>query len=62
MPVVVACAEADPHFPLPFVEASATLLEGMNATLTKQTYPGNAHTVFPQEITCINQQLTQLRA
>ena len=62
MPVLVACAEADAHFPLPYVEASATLLEGMNATLTKQIYPGNAHTVFPQEITWINQHLKELRA
>ena len=62
MPVLVACAEADAHFPLPFVEASATLLEGMNATLTKQISPGSAHSVFPQEITWINQQLKELRA
>lgn len=60
-PVLVACAKADAHIPLAFVEASATLLEGMNATVTKQLYPGNAHTVLPDEVAWINQQLQQLR-
>ena len=60
MPVLVACAEADAHIPLAFVEASATLMESMNATVTKQLYPGGAHIVFPQEVAWINQHLKKL--
>lgn len=61
-PVLLGCAEQDAHIPLEFVEQSAATLERMNASVTKQIYPGSAHTVFPQEIAWIEQQLTALRS
>ena len=60
MPVLLGCAERDPHIPLEFVEESATTLTAMNADVTKQIYRGGAHTVFPQEITWVNEQLAKL--
>lgn len=62
MPVLLGCAGADAHIPLPFVEQSATAFEQMKAQVTKQIYHGAAHTVFPQEIAWIDQQLANLRA
>ena len=49
-PILLGCAERDPHIPLEFVEKSATDLKQLNAAVTKQIYPGAAHTVFPPEI------------
>jgi phospholipase/carboxylesterase len=50
VPVLIGCAKVDPHIPLPYVEESAEILSRFGATVTKQIYPGNDHTVFPQEI------------
>lgn len=61
-PLLLGCAESDAHIPLEHVEKSAIVLSEMNADVTKQIYSGSAHTVFPQEVTWINQQLTKLRA
>ena len=60
-PILLGCAELDAHIPLEHVEHSADVLIDMNADVTKQIYPGSAHTVFPQEIAWLNQQLAQLR-
>ena len=49
-PVLLGCAERDAHIPLPFVEQSADTLTRFGASVTKQIYPGSAHTVFPEEI------------
>jgi predicted esterase len=49
-PVLLACADHDPHIPLPFVEESAGILSRSNAALTKQIFRGYDHTVFPEEI------------
>ena len=57
LPVLIGCAEADAHIPLPYVEKSASTLEALNAHVTKQIYPGAAHTVFGPEIDWINQRL-----
>ena len=62
IPILIGCAESDAHIPLEHVAHSVFALTEMNATVTKQIYPGGAHTVFPQEITWINQQLAKLRA
>jgi len=59
-PILLGCAEGDAHIPLAFVEQSATTLADLNANVTKQIYRGNAHTVFPQEITWLNEQLGKL--
>jgi phospholipase/carboxylesterase len=61
MPVLLGCAENDAHIPLEFVEKSAEALQRMNATVTKQVYPGPAHTVFPEEVAWIRQQMMTLR-
>jgi predicted esterase len=61
LPVLLGCAEEDAHIPLVFVERSADVLTEMNAAVTKQIFPGAAHTVFPQELAWINRQLAGLR-
>jgi phospholipase/carboxylesterase len=50
VPILVGCAKADPHIPLPHVEESAAILSKFGASVTKQIYAGGDHTVFPQEI------------
>jgi phospholipase/carboxylesterase len=49
-PVLLGCADHDAHIPLGNVEHSATALAAFNAAVTKQIYPGSAHTVFQPEI------------
>lgn len=49
-PVLIGCAERDAHIPLEHVEHSAAALGAFNASVTKQIFPGSAHTVFPAEI------------
>ena len=60
-PVLLGCAEYDAHIPFEHVEHSAEVLAGMNAAVTKQIYPGGAHTVFPAEIAWLSQQLAAVR-
>jgi len=48
-PVLLGCAERDAHIPLEHVEHSAAALNAFNAAVTKQIFPGSAHTVFPAE-------------
>jgi len=59
-PILLGCAESDAHIPREFVEHSATVLEGMNAAVTKQIYRGSGHTVFPQEVAWIDEQLSRV--
>jgi predicted esterase len=56
-PVLVACAGGDAHIPLAFVEQSAATLATFNAAVTKQIFPGNAHTVFPDEVHWLREQV-----
>jgi phospholipase/carboxylesterase len=49
-PVLLGCAEADAHIPLEYVEASAAGLARAGADVTRQIFPGAAHTVFPEEL------------
>ncbi len=49
-PVLIGCAERDAHIPLENVEHSAAALAAFNAGVTKQIFPGSAHTVFPSEV------------
>ena len=49
-PILLGCADHDAHIPIDHVEQSATWLDQQGATVTKQVYPGSAHTVFPPEI------------
>ena len=56
-PVLVACAEHDAHIPFDHVTQSAATLFRLGAAVTKQIFPGNAHTVFPEELAWLKQQL-----
>ncbi len=56
-PTLVACAESDAHIPLEFVQKSAVTLNTFNATVTQQIFRGGAHTVFPEEIAWLRQQV-----
>jgi phospholipase/carboxylesterase len=56
-PVLLGCAERDPHIPVDFVLRSAAALSAMGADLTKIIFPGGAHTVFPEEIAWLNERL-----
>lgn len=60
-PILLGCAENDAHIPREYVEASANVLQSANAEVTTQIYRGSAHTVFPQEIAWINDQLVHVR-
>ncbi|MEK7949806.1 alpha/beta hydrolase [Luteolibacter soli] len=57
-PVLLACADHDPHIPLPFVEESAGILSRSNAALTKQIFRGYDHTVFPEEIAWLSERIS----
>lgn len=57
-PVLLGCAERDAHIPIEFVEKSAATLSGLGAEVTKQVFPGGAHTVFPAEIAWLSRQLS----
>lgn len=56
-PVLIACAENDPHIPLSFVEESAGILAESGTDLTKQIFRGYDHTVFPEEIEWLSEQM-----
>jgi phospholipase/carboxylesterase len=57
-PVLLGCAERDPHIPLEYVERSTGTLSALGAQVTKQIFPGADHTVFPEEIGWLRQRLT----
>lgn len=59
-PVLIGCAERDAHIPLEHVEHSAAALSAFNAAVTKQVFPGSAHTVFPAEAAWMKQQAAGL--
>lgn len=61
-PVLLGCAERDPHIPIDFVERSATALAAMNADLIKLIFPGSAHSAFPEEIAWIQVQMAKAGA
>ena len=50
LPVLLGCAERDAHIPLDYVERSAATLAAAGAEVTKQIFPGAAHTVFAEEV------------
>lgn len=61
VPILLGCAEHDAHIPLEHVEESAGLLQAHGAAVTKQIYPGSAHTVFAPEIAWIDERLAAIR-
>lgn len=48
-PILLGCAERDGHIPIDYVERSAAALASSGAEVTKQIFPGAAHTVFAEE-------------
>ena len=59
-PVLIGCAERDAHIPLEHVEHSAVALTALNAVVTKQIFPGSAHTVFATEAAWLKKQASDL--
>jgi predicted esterase len=60
-PVLLACAEADDHIPLPHVEATAAAFEAGNARVTRRIVPGSEHRVRPEDLEWVNGQLEAWR-
>lgn len=56
-PTLVACAEDDAHIPIEFVQKSAAILTSFNASVTKHIFRGSAHTVFPEEVAWLREQV-----
>jgi len=49
-PMLLGCAERDAHIPLDHVEHSVNVLARFGADVTRQIFPGSAHTIFPEEV------------
>jgi predicted esterase len=60
VPVLVACAERDPHIPLEFVKSTSATFQDLQADLTTQIFPGGDHTVFQEEIDWIAARMSAL--
>jgi predicted esterase len=56
-PILLGCAERDAHIPLLHVEHSSTVLAASDAAVTKQIFPGAAHSVFAEEIAWLRQRM-----
>lgn len=53
-PVFIGSSDPDPHVPVERVNESATILEKMNATVTKKIYKNMGHTISRDEISMVN--------
>ena len=49
-PVFIGTSDPDPHIPVERVHASAEILNGMHAQVTKQIYKNMGHTISQEEI------------
>lgn len=58
-PVLLGCAEHDAHVPFEYVEHSARLLADSNAATTIQKFPGNFHTIFPEELDWLSRRVAE---
>lgn len=58
-PVLLGCAREDAYIPLPHVEESDRVFSAANAELTKLIFSGHDHTVFPEEMDWIRQQMSR---
>ena len=54
-PVFIGTSDPDPHVPVERVNASADILTGMNAEVTKKIYKGMGHTISQEEINQVNE-------
>jgi phospholipase/carboxylesterase len=59
-PILLGCAEADPHIPRPFVEQSAEILARFEAQVKLSIFGGAGHMVFPEEIDWLQEQAARL--
>lgn len=58
-PVLVACADNDPHIPINHVEESARVLSRSGAAVTKQIFPGAGHKVYSAEVDWLRERMTE---
>lgn len=58
-PVFMGCSDVDPHIPKERVDESESVLNMLNANVTKKFYPGMGHTVNQDEIDHINQMINK---
>ena len=56
-PVFIGTSDPDPHVPVERVNASAAVLEQMNAAVTKKIYKNMGHTITQQEINLVSELL-----
>lgn len=54
-PVFIGTSDPDPHVPVERVNASAAILTGMNAEVTKKIYKGMGHTISQDEIDVVSE-------
>ncbi|HUP13353.1 MAG TPA: dienelactone hydrolase family protein [Niastella sp.] len=54
-PVFIGTSDPDPHVPVERVNASADILTGMNAEVTKKIYKGMGHTISQDEIDVVSE-------
>ena len=59
-PVFLGCSDVDAHIPRGRVERSATLLQGLGATVDARIYPGMGHTVNQDELAAVRALLLQV--
>ncbi len=60
-PVFIGTSDPDPHVPVQRVNESATLLEKMNAAVTKKIYKNMGHTINQDEIRIANELISSTR-
>lgn len=54
-PIFIGTSDPDPHVPVERVSESATLLEKMNAAVTKKVYKNMGHTINQDELNTVNE-------
>lgn len=54
-PIFIGTSDPDPHVPVDRVNATAAILQEMNAQVTKKIYKGMGHTISQDEIETANQ-------
>ncbi len=59
-PVFLGCSDVDAHIPRGRVERSATLLQGLGATVDARIYPGMGHAVNQDELAAVRALLLQV--
>ena len=58
-PILLGCAEADPHIPREYVEQSAQILSRFEADVKLSIFGGSNHSVFPEEILWLQDQASR---